>query len=212
MLLVVRFLNASSPLGLVYGRFHGLAYPVGIHYDSAVHISRGAADGLYQRCFCTQETFFVSVQYGDQRNLRDIQTLSQQVYSYENVEYAHPQVSDYFKPFQRIYLGMEISYLDVHAFEIVGQTFGHLLGKRGYEYSLAFSCSLLDFSYEMVYLAVGRMNFDRRIQEPCRSYYLLGVYAAGLFPLVWCRRGADKHYLIDKAVEFIEFQRPVVKG
>jgi len=54
----------------------------------AVQVMRGAADGLDQRAFLTQQAFLVGVQDRDQRHLRQVQALAQQVNADQDAIFA----------------------------------------------------------------------------------------------------------------------------
>ena len=62
MLLVVRFLNATTTLRLVNRLAHGVGDRIGIHHHMAVHITRRATDRLNKRAIRAQEAFLISVQ------------------------------------------------------------------------------------------------------------------------------------------------------
>ena len=49
-------LTFSSPFGLIHRGLHGAGNVLGVHYDSAVNVPRGPAEGLYERACRAQET------------------------------------------------------------------------------------------------------------------------------------------------------------
>jgi hypothetical protein len=57
---------------------------------------------------------------------------------------------------------------------------------------------------------LGRVDFDRRIDQPGRADDLLGEDAAGLLHFPLARRGRDMHRLRAHRVPFLEAQRAVV--
>ena len=61
---------------------------VGVHQHLAVDIARGAADRLDQRGLPAQEALLVGVEDRDERHLRQVETLAQQVDADEHVVVA----------------------------------------------------------------------------------------------------------------------------
>src|SRR5699024_10771015 len=64
--LVIFVLHLAAALSFVYGAPHAARYGVGIHYDPALGVARGAAYRLNARRFAAQKTLFVGVEYGNQ--------------------------------------------------------------------------------------------------------------------------------------------------
>src|SRR5690554_3790008 len=57
VLLIIGFLLFAAARGLSHGAFQRAGDVVGIENDAAIHISRGAANGLDERRFRAQEAF-----------------------------------------------------------------------------------------------------------------------------------------------------------
>ena len=73
--LLIGFLLGAAAAGLGHGALHRAGDAVGIEDHLAVHIARGAADGLDQRGLAAQEAFLVGVQNGDQGAFGNVQAL-----------------------------------------------------------------------------------------------------------------------------------------
>ena len=68
-----------------------------------------------------------------------------------------------------------------------------------------------DLFHQVLHLATGRMNRDRRIDESRRTNQLLDNLAARLFDFPIGGRGRDEHRLFSASVPFFEFEWPVVE-
>src|SRR3546814_8765460 len=80
-----RLLGASA-VGLVERTFHRAGFAIGVEDCFAVEIACGAANGLNQRALGAQEAFLVGVEDRDQRDLRNVEALAQQVDADQYVE------------------------------------------------------------------------------------------------------------------------------
>ena len=93
VLLVVGHLDARRRLVSSIARRIESVTLVGIHDDRAFDVPRRAPDGLDQRAFRAQEALLVGVENRDQRDLRQIEPLAQQVDADHHVVDAQPQVA-----------------------------------------------------------------------------------------------------------------------
>ena len=85
---------------------------VGVEDDAAVDVARGAADGLHQRRLRAEEALLVGVEDGDQRALRNVEALAQQIDADQNVEGAETQVADDLDALQRLDVGVHVAHAD----------------------------------------------------------------------------------------------------
>src|SRR5206468_1999564 len=77
--LVVRDLDRAPPVGLVERLLDRLGLLVGVHEHAAVDVARGAPDRLDERRAAAQEALLVGVEDRDQRDLRQVEALAEQV-------------------------------------------------------------------------------------------------------------------------------------
>ena len=94
MLRVEFDLLGASPVGLRNGALNRPGAYICVQNRLPAHIARGPADGLNQRPFRPQEPFLIGVENRDQRHLRHVQALAQQVDTDDDVELAQPQIAD----------------------------------------------------------------------------------------------------------------------
>ena len=76
MLKVVRFLDRTTPGGLINGASHGVCDNVRIHDDVTLFMARCPAHGLDERRCRSQIALFVGVQDGNKADLRQVKPLS----------------------------------------------------------------------------------------------------------------------------------------
>ena len=93
---VVLHLFGTTTFGLADGFFHRLGHAVGVQNSSTTDVAGCAANGLDQTALRAQKAFFVSVQDGDKRDLRQIDTFAQQVDADQHIESAQTQVAQDF--------------------------------------------------------------------------------------------------------------------
>src|SRR5690606_4315968 len=92
MLLVVLPLRLAPAVRLLDGALHGARDPVGIHDGAAARIACGTADRLDERALVAQKPFLVRIENRDERHLRKVEPLAQQVDADEYLESAQPQI------------------------------------------------------------------------------------------------------------------------
>jgi hypothetical protein len=102
---------------------------------------------------------------------------------------------------------MEVLDLDSELLEVVGQVLGHSLGQGRHQGPFDPGPDLLE---QVVDLAVRAANRDRRVDDPSRANELLDDPLA-LLELV--RPGRCRHVdgLVDRALELLERERPVIE-
>ena len=209
--LVVVILNFPAALRLVYGRPHGGGDGVGVEDHQTLRVPGRPADGLDEGRLAAEEALLVGVQYRYQRDLRQIQTLPQEVDTHQHVELAQPQIPDDLHPLDGGYVGVHIPYPDIGCPEKLRQILCHLLGKGSDQHPFVPLGPSPDFLHKVVDLPFHRANLHPGVQQSGGADDLLHDVVRPL-PLVGPRRGGDEHRLTDAALKFLEFQRPVVEG
>ena len=210
MKLVVFHLLGSSAVCLVYRPLHRVGDCVCVHDHQSVYISCSASRCLCERSVASQESFLVCVEDRYQRNSRDIQSLTKQVDSYQNVEKSVLEIVDDLHSLPRVYIRVDIAASHSHICEISLQFLGHTFGERGHEDSFVQLCTFAYLLQEVVHLIFRRAHLDRWIKKSCRTHHLLHNETFRLLELIICRCCADEHSLTYDLLEFLELQRPVV--
>ena len=154
----------------------------------------------------------IRIQDSDQGHLRDVQAFTQQVDAYQHVEDAHTKVADDLHSFQSIHVGVQVTYPDVYALQVVRQGFSHLLGEGGDQHLFALGRGGFDLADQVVDLTLGGLYVDGRVEKTCWSDQLLGVDATGYALLVFSRSSRKEHHLVYHLFPLLEFQRTVVQG
>ena len=85
---VVGDLTHAPPVGLPDRARHRAGLSIGVQDGGAVDVARGSADRLDERPLGAQEPLLVGVENGDERDLRHVEALPEQVDADENVELA----------------------------------------------------------------------------------------------------------------------------
>ena len=109
MLAVVGELDVAPPIGLADRGAHRLGLAVRVHQHRALDVARGAPDRLDQARLAAQEALLVGVQDHDERHLRQVEPLAQEVDADEDVVLAEPQVADDLDPLQGVDLGVQVA-------------------------------------------------------------------------------------------------------
>ena len=211
MLLVVLHLHFPAALGLVDRLAHGIRHVVGVHDHMSVRVSRRAPDGLHQRSLGPQEPFLIRIQYRHQRDLRDIQALSEQVDAHQHVENVQSHVPDDLGALQRIDIRVQVLDADARARQIVRQILRHLLGQSSDEHLVPILHSLPDLPDQVVDLPVHRPHVDLGIKQSCRPDDLLGPHQLVRL-LIGARRRAHEHHLVYVTLELLKVERSVVQS
>ena len=105
-----------------------------------------------------QEALLVRVEDRDERDLRDVEALAQQVDADQHVELAEAQVADDLHALHRIDVVVHVAHADAVVFEEAGQVLGHLLRQRRHEHALLARRALVDLGNQVVDLPVGRLH------------------------------------------------------
>ena len=95
--------------------------------------------------------------------------------------------------------------------QVVGQVLGHLLGEGRDQRALAALDPHADLLEQVVDLALGRPDRDRRVDDAGRADELLDDLLAAALQLVRPGRRAHVDGLVDGRLELLERQRPVVE-
>ena len=158
VLFVICHLLLASAFGLDYRALHRRGDGIGVHNNLAVRVSRRASYRLYQRCFGAQKALLVGIKNYNERNLWNIQTFTQQVYSDKHIKLAEAQIADDFHSLYRINIVVHIAHFYAEVFKIIRQIFRHLLCERSQKNALFALDSYIYLGYNIVYLTLGRSD------------------------------------------------------
>ena len=209
MRLIVAVLNVPAASRLVQCHTHGGGYRVGVHNDLALRVSCGAANGLNQAGFAAQKALFIRIEDGHQTHLRQIQPLPQQVDANQHVKFCKAQITNDFHSLHCTHIGVHIPHPNSCLGQINRQIFRHFLCECRNQHPLLPCRAGVDFSNQIVNLAVNGANLHHGIQQAGRANHLLHNLA-GAAALVLSRRCRNIDNLIDFLVKLPEIQRPVV--
>ena len=107
---------------------------------------------------------------------------------------------------------MQIAGIDAHIAAILGQVFGHALGKGGHQHPLLAPDAFPAFSQQVFHLSLGGTQLHFRVHQPRGPDDLLGNDALGLVHLVFARCGRNVDHLMQQGTELVELQGTVVQG
>ncbi|CCX41508.1 unknown [Clostridium sp. CAG:1024] len=99
---VIGLLLCAAPVRFVNGALHGRRDLVRVHDDAALDVACGAADRLHKAGGRAEKALLVRIENGDEADLRQIESLAQQVDADQHVELAEPQVADNLHALQRV--------------------------------------------------------------------------------------------------------------
>ena len=172
---------------------------------------RAARPGrLDERRLAAQEALLVGVEHGDERDLREVEALAQEVDAHEHVELAEPQLADDRDPVERVDLGVEVARPYAGLEQVVGQVLGHLLRQRRDEDALARLLAVADLVEEVVDLVPCRAQLHLGVDDAGRADQLLrDDLRARELERAGCR--GDEHELVHLPQELVEPQRAVVE-
>ena len=111
MLTVVRLLNFAAAVRLINRHTHRIRHLIGVHVHLTGYITRRTTNGLNQRRGRTQEAFLIGIQNRNQRHLRQVQTLTQQVNTNQHIKGTQAQLTQKLHTAQRINVRMQILHL-----------------------------------------------------------------------------------------------------
>src|SRR5215217_9133791 len=102
VLLVVGHLDGATTVGLVDRGLHGPRHVVRVHDDLSVDVAGRPADRLDQRALRPEVPLLVGIEDGDERDLRQIESLAQEVDSDDDVIDPEPEIAQDFDPLKRL--------------------------------------------------------------------------------------------------------------
>ena len=172
-------------------------------------VSCGAADGLDERGLRPEKSLLVRIENGNERHLGNVETLTQQVDADQHIVHAETQIAHQLLPLDGLNIVVHVAHLDARRFEIVGQILRHLLGERGDKDAFALGGASVDFSNEIVDLAINRTDNDLRIEQTGRADDLLD-HLTRARQLVLSRCCGNIHDLVQTVVELVKIERAVV--
>ena len=108
--LIVGLLNRAAAFRLRNGAAHGVRHVIGIHNHVPLGISRRTAYGLHERGLRAQEALLVGIQNRDQRNLRDVQTLAEQIDADQHIELIEAHGADDLRALQGVNVRVQIAH------------------------------------------------------------------------------------------------------
>ncbi len=189
MFLVVGQLYRAAPFGLVNGLLHRIGDFVGIHNHLAVEVSGCATYGLYERAARAQESFLVCVEYGNEADFGQVETLAQQVHAYQHVEHPGAEVVENTDAVHGLDVRVDVGRLDFHLCEIVVELLGHTLGQGSDKGALAAFYAFVYFHHQVVDLVERRPYGDKGVEQPGRTDYLFHHHTLAFFQFEICRSG-----------------------
>ena len=210
MFFVIGLLDLAAAVRFVDGFPHGIGDAVGVHDHTAVIVSRRPSDGLDQRAFRPQETFFIGVENEDQGNLGQVETFPQQIDADQHIVGTQTQIADDLRSFQCFHIVMKVSDFNARFLKIFRQILGHPFGQGGHENTLVFGDAVADLRRQVVDLSLDGTNLDFRIEKPRGTDDLFGD-AGMAIQLIIAGSGGNIDDLIDLLLKFLEFQRAVIQ-
>src|SRR3954471_17242210 len=173
VLLVVRHLDGAAAVGLLDRRAHRRRLLVGVHEHRALDVARRAPDRLDQRRLAAEEALLVGVEDGDQRHLREVEPLAQEVHADQHVVLAEAQVADDLDAFERVDLRVQVAHAEAHLEQVVREVLGHLLRERRDQHALVLVHPHADLVHQVVDLVARLADLDGRVDDAGRADDLL---------------------------------------
>ena len=173
MRLVVGLLYRAAALRLRDRPSHRVRHVIGVHNHTALGISRRAAYGLHERGLRAEEALLVGVKNRDQRNLRDVQTLAEQVNADQHIELVEAHRADNLCALQGIDIRVQVANADADLAEIGRQILGHALGERRDQNLVLLLDLFVDLTEQIVNLPLDRAHRNLGVQKTGRAYQLL---------------------------------------
>ena len=149
------------------------------------------------------------IQNGNERDLRNIQSLAQEVDADKHVENSEAQIADDLHTLHRFYVVVDIAHLDVVIFKIFGKVLCHLFGKRCDQYTLVFCSTCANFAHQVVNLTFYGTHLYLGIEKPCGTDDLLD-HTLGVLVFVVTRGSTDKHRLLNALFKFVKEQWAII--
>ena len=207
--LIERILQSAAAFGFVHRALHRRRDAVRIQHDHAVLVSGGAADGLDERGLRAEKALLVRIEDGNQRYLGNIESLTQQVDADKHIVHAETQIAHQLLPLDGLNIVVHVAHLDACGFEVISQILGHFLGERGDQNPFSLGCASVDFTNEIVDLAIDRTDNNLRIKQTGRTDDLLD-HLTRARQLVLGRRCRNIHNLVQTVVKLVKIERAVV--
>ena len=173
MLLIIVLLDLPSAVRLRDSRAHGICHIIRIHDNMSFRITRCTPNRLNQGSLGTQEAFLIRIQNRHQRNLRNIQTLTQQIDSHQYIKHIQTHVPDDLRPLQRVDIRMQVLHTNSYIAHIGCQVFRHPFGQRRHQNLMMVRHFLVDLRDQIINLSFHRPHIHFRIQQAGRPDDLL---------------------------------------
>ena len=100
----------------------------------------------------SQEPFLVGVEYGDERHLRQVETLAKEVDAHQDIVHARPEIVHYLHPVESGHVAVYVVGLHVVVEQIFRQFLGHALRERGNQDALVLMAAREYLVEQVVYL------------------------------------------------------------
>src|SRR5574344_2893992 len=147
----------------------GARFAVGIENHPALLMTCGSACGLDERRRRTEESLLVRIENRDERDLRKVQPLAQEVDSDQDVELALSEAMQDLDALDGVDVAVQVFDADSDAMQVARQVLGAPLGERGDEDAVLSGRDLPDLRLEVVDLVRERADLHLRIEEPGRT-------------------------------------------
>ena len=108
MFLIIGYLNWSSTIGFVKSFDHAFCHWIAIKYDLTMRITGSTTDNLNQGGCGSEKSLFVCIQNSDETYFGKIYSLSQKIYSYQNIYLSTTKFFDNLPTFDSWYFTMKV--------------------------------------------------------------------------------------------------------
>ena len=150
MFLIKLLLNITATIGLSQRLDHRLSKSIGIQNHFTIRISRSTTNNLNKWSRWPQKSLFVCIQYSYQSHLRQIDPLSKQIYSHNNINLSSSKFIDNFPTINSRNLTMKIKSLEPLSHKKIGYFFRGFFGQSYQENFPIFIDMLSNFSKQML--------------------------------------------------------------
>ena len=212
MFFVIVHLLGPSTQSLINCQLHGSRDGISIHDDLTVYVSRSSSRCLGQTSVTTEETLFVCVENRYQRYFWQVQTLSEQIDSHENIVDALTEVGKDLHSVECRHVTVDKGRLYPMVQKVFAEFLCHTFGKGGHKDSFTTMTTRQDLIHQVVDLVLAFADFNLRIQQSCRTDHLLNDHTFCLCQFEIGRGGTDVDYLINLFLELFKSQGTVVEG
>ena len=187
MLRVIRNLFRTSSLSFANRFFHCRRSLVCVHHHLAIHVAGCSSDHLNERCLAPQKSFFIGIQNRYKGNLRQVETLSQQIDSDKDIKFAESKIAQYLDALNGVNIGVQISHFQPLLDEILAQIFRHFLGERSNQDSVTYRDLLVDHGDDVIDLTLGWAHNHFGVDKASRPHNLFDNLLTGLkLEWRWC--------------------------